>query len=73
MFIGDEPVSPFLLKIAVLCVLHRLIEQTGGFADMERHIPQLHDSVAMQRGRQSCGVPFWISSPGFPESWSSSG
>ena len=28
---------------AVQCTLRRLIEQAGGDADMERHVPELHD------------------------------
>ena len=28
---------------AVQCALHRLIVQAGGCADMERHVPELHD------------------------------
>ena len=27
------------------CTLHRLIQQAGGYADMERHVPELYDWV----------------------------
>ena len=30
---------------AVQCTLRRLIEQAGGYADMERHVPELYDKV----------------------------
>ena len=35
---------------AVLCTLRSLIEQAGGYADMERHVPELHDSDRPQNG-----------------------
>ena len=28
-----------------MCTLHRLITQAGGYADMERHVLELHDEV----------------------------
>ena len=31
--------------LAVQCTLRRLIEQAGGYADMERHVPELYDWV----------------------------
>ena len=48
------PVPPVVLQVrrsqdqttrAVQCTLRRLIEQAGGYADMERHVPELYDSV----------------------------
>ena len=30
---------------AVQCTLRRLVEQAGGYADMERHVPELYDWV----------------------------
>ena len=41
---GEARARPHL---AVLCTLHRLIEieQAGGYADMERHVPELRDWV----------------------------
>ena len=31
---------------AVHCTLRRLIEQAGGYADVERHVPELYDWVS---------------------------
>ena len=34
------------LHRAVQYTLRRLIEQAGGYADVERHVPELHDGVS---------------------------
>ena len=34
---------------SVQCMLSRLIEQSGGYADMDRHVPELYDWVSLPR------------------------
>ena len=52
--LATHPCNPFCCKYggartrphrAVQCTLRRLIEQAGGYADMERHVPELYDRV----------------------------
>ena len=53
--LAEHPVHPFCCQYggartrphrAVQCTLRRLIEQAGGYADVERHVPELHDWVS---------------------------
>ena len=52
--LAAHPFHPFCCKYggararphrAVHCTLRRLIQQAGGHADLERHVPELHDKV----------------------------
>ena len=36
---------------AVQCTLRRLIEQAGGYADLERHVPELYDWHVIKEGK----------------------
>ena len=48
---------------AVQCILRRLIEQAGGYADVERHVPELYDWVSNDNDAAP-KVISWTWSPG---------
>ena len=49
---------------AVECTLRKLIEQAGGYADVERHVPELHDWV--QKNNEAAPLGRGLLVPGCP-------